>query len=97
AALERTPCRTPAHNPGQPQALRAGRRQAALQTGAAGGTEAGTGAAGASAGPAGRRAEGQGGQADDRPATDLYRVPGVSKVWHDQSLLRVQAGPIERS
>jgi Pyruvate phosphate dikinase, AMP/ATP-binding domain len=48
--------------------------------------------AGALAGPAGRCAEGRGGQADDRPGPDLRRVPGVSEVPHGQPLRRLQAG-----
>ena len=92
AALERTPHHARARDPRQHQELRAGRRRAALRARAAGGLDEGTGAAGAPAGPAGRGAEGRRGQADDRPSSDLHRVPGVPEVRHGQPLLRLQAG-----
>ena len=47
-------------------------------------------------GPAGRRAQGRGDQAEDRPGPDLHRLPGVSEVLHRQPLLRLQAGPAGR-
>ena len=93
APLERTPHHARARDPRQRQELRAGRGRAALRAGAAGGAGEGTGAAGAPAGPAGRRAEGRGDQADDRPRPDLHRVPGVSEVLHRQPLLRRTSRP----
>ena len=92
-AMERTPHHARARDPRQHQEPRSGRRQTTLRARTAGGSAEGTGAAGALANPAGRGAEGRGGQADDRPRPDLHRVPGVPEVRHGQPLLRLQAGP----
>ena len=73
-----------------------GAAAAALRAGAAGGAAEGAGGADAPAGAAGRGAEGRRDQADDRPGTDLHRLPGVPEVRHHQPLLRLQAGPAGR-
>ena len=97
AALERTPYHARAPDPQQHRELRGGRRRAALRARAAGGLGEGTGVSGALAGLAGRRPEGRRGQAEDRPGSDVHRVPGVSEVRHGQPLLRLQAGIVGRS